>query len=287
MTGPPHIRFYAGAPLHTEEGFGLGTLCVLDDQPRQLTEFQSKALQILRRHVLTLMDLRRRNRELKGLNRELDAFTSAVSHDLSAPVRRILGYCNLLQENQRNKQDEETDKLLDRIEVSGRKMKLLIDSLLSLSKLAVRDINIRKVDLSQLSREILSELHALTPDHAVEIKVADGITVYADEGMMHSMLENLLGNAWKFSSGHPHPVIEVGVCGNQGERIIYVRDNGVGFDMAYRDRLFTPFHRLHTESEFPGIGIGLATVQRVIRRHEGEIWVDAAPGKGATFYFTL
>lgn len=287
VTGPPNIRFYAGAPLYNDDGFALGTLCVIDSQPRELSPFQSKALQVLRRHVVKLMEMRRRNRELLALNEELDAFTSAVSHDLVAPIRRILGYSSVLKEDHRAEFGEVALGFLQRIESQAEDMNKLVQTLLSLSRLSKGQLNIGKIDLSRLSDEILVELKASFPERKVETNVAEGLSAYADEGMMRIVLGNLLNNAFKFTSTRETSRIEVGASRQNGEQVFYVRDNGVGFDMAFKNSLFTPFSRLHSAAEFPGMGIGLTTVQRIIRRHEGEIWAESSPDAGATFFFTV
>ena len=287
VTGPPHIRFYAGAPLQTEDGFGLGTLCVIDRQPRELTQFQIKALKVLRGHVMTLMDMRRRNRELIALNVELDAFTSAVSHDLVAPIRRILAYSAVLKEDHADEFSDDSRAILARIESQADGMREIVDNLLSLSRLSKGQLNITHVDLTELSEEILGEMQAADSGRKVEVTIARGLSVYADEGMMRIVLENLLSNAWKFTSGIGNARIEVSVSEPPGEQIIRVRDNGVGFDMEYKNQLFLPFNRLHPVDEYPGIGIGLSTVQRIIHRHKGDIWAESAPGEGAVFAFTI
>ena len=176
---------------------------------------------------------------------------------------------------------------LNRIKTGTARMGQLIEDLLNLSRISRLEILWREVDLSALAGQVAQDLQQRDPEHKVSVSIWDNITVHADQRLLRVALENLLGNAWKFSSKTQEPRIEVGMLQEGERRVIFVRDNGAGFDMAYADKLFGAFQRLHGVHEFPGTGIGLATVQRIVSRHGGRIWCQAAPGKGATFFFTL
>lgn len=285
VTGSPNIRFYAGAPLFTADGCGLGTLCVIDKKPRTLTPTQRKALSVLRRHVLNLMEMRRQNLELQSLNAELDSFTYAASHDLVAPIRRIVSFCRILKEDFPLVVDSDSGKLLDRVEKSALDMRELVDGLLSLSRVSRLSINGTRIDLSKMAAEIIDELKAADPQRQVDTRVASDLWAYGDQRLVRIALTNLLANAWKFSAKQLDAKIEVGAQARDGVQLFFVKDNGAGFDMDYADKIFMPFKRLHGDEEFAGSGIGLATVQRIIQRHSGEIFAEASPGKGATFFF--
>ncbi len=287
VTGPPNIRFYAGAPLFTEDGCGLGTLCVIDQKPRSFTPHQRKALSVLRRHVLNLMELRRQNQELRALNSEVQSFGYACSHDLVAPIRRIVSFCRILNEDFAPALKEDGGKLLERIERSALDMRDLIDGLLTLSQISRLELNATRIDLGELAAAVVDELKSNDSQRKVETRIAPDLSVYGDRRLLRIALTNLLSNAWKFTAKRPVAKIDIGAQERNGERFFYVRDNGVGFDGAYADKLFMPFKRLHTEDEFAGAGIGLATVRRIIERHGGELAAEAAPGEGATFYFKL
>jgi light-regulated signal transduction histidine kinase (bacteriophytochrome) len=225
-------------------------------------------------------------RELEMANRELEAFSYSVSHDLRAPLRAIHGFAEALIEDYGDRLDEVGMDYLNRVRRSAERMAQLIDGLLSLSRLSQRDLYVGMVDLSTLAREVIEELSQRQPDRSVEVKIADGLVAECDVDLVRIVLDNLLGNSWKFTVGKDQAVIEFGAIGQNGETVYFVRDNGVGFDMRYADKLFMPFQRLHGE-EFEGTGIGLATVARIIYRHGGRIWAEGVPGAGATFFFTL
>jgi PAS domain S-box-containing protein len=225
-------------------------------------------------------------RELEMANRELEAFSYSVSHDLRAPLRAIHGFAEALIEDYGDRLDEVGMDYLNRVRRSAERMAQLIDGLLSLSRLSQRDLYVGMVDLSTVAREVIEELSQRQPDRSVEVKIADGLVAECDVDLVRIVLDNLLGNSWKFTVGKDQAVIEFGAIGQNGETVYFVRDNGVGFDMRYADKLFMPFQRLHGE-EFEGTGIGLATVARIIYRHGGRIWAEGVPGAGATFFFTL
>lgn len=228
-----------------------------------------------------------RTTQLQSANRELDAFSYSVSHDLRAPLRAIDGFSRALEEDCGAKLNEQEIDYLKRIRRGCGRMGDLIEDLLKLSRSARREIEPRDLDLSQLVEEIAHELHEGTPGSKAEFTIQPDLRGRGDAALIRSVLENLLGNAFKFSSKAPAPRIEFGSMILDGRRTFYVRDNGVGFDMAYADKLFGAFQRLHTTEEFPGTGIGLATVQRILQRHGGTIRAESMPGQGSTFIFTL
>jgi signal transduction histidine kinase len=231
--------------------------------------------------------VRARTVQLEAANREIASFAYSVSHDLRAPLRHIDGFSKILLEDYDPELDERGRDYLNRVRTASQRMGDLIDALLRLSRLTRGEVNLEPMDLTQMVREVAAELHARAPDRKVEWIIGEDLTICGDRTLVRVVLENLLGNAWKFTGGHAAARIEVGATAHAGETVYHVRDDGAGFDMAYADQLFAPFQRLHRPEEFPGTGIGLATVQRIIARHGGRIWAEAAVEKGATFYFTL
>ena len=229
----------------------------------------------------------RDNAELDSLNKELEAFSYSVSHDLRAPLRAIDGFSQALLEDNAEQLDASGRDYLMRVRNAAQRMGMLIDDLLKLARVTRTEINRDDVDMGALARDIALTLRENTPLRAAEIRIADGLNAHADARLLRIALENLLGNAWKFTAQQDPARIEFGETWQDGERAYFVRDNGVGFDMAYAGRLFGAFQRLHQDGQFPGTGIGLATVQRIIRRHGGRVWAEAEAGKGATFYFTI
>jgi len=228
-----------------------------------------------------------RTTQLEAANHELEAFAYSVSHDLRAPLRALDGFSSALISLYHDALDDQGRHYLERIQESSRRMGDLIGDLLDLSRITRRPFEPEHVDLTAIVREIVTELHSQEPGRQAEFVIAGNLAVQGDPHLLRIALENLLNNAWKFSGLRSVTHIEVGVCEHGAESIFFVRDNGVGFDMAYSDKLFKPFQRLHGMQEFPGTGIGLATVQRIINRHGGRIWAEAAVDRGATFCFTL
>ena len=231
--------------------------------------------------------LKQRSEELAAANRELEAFAYSVSHDLRAPLRAIDGFSQALLEDYGERLDGPGLDYLRRVRAASQRMAALIDDLLQLSRLTRAPLQPRVVDLSSMAREILSELQEQQPDRFVQVDIQPGMQVWGDPGLLRTALQNLLDNAWKYTSKNAYARIEVGCDQTDGDTVFYVRDNGAGFDMGYADKLFGPFQRLHHPSEYEGTGIGLATVQRIIHRHGGRIWAESSPGQGATFYFRL
>jgi signal transduction histidine kinase len=231
--------------------------------------------------------VRERTAALDASNQELEAFCYSVSHDLRSPLRAIDGFSQALLEDMEGRLDAEAAGHLQRIRAATQRMAALIDDLLSLSRITRTDLSVRRVDLSAMARAVCEELAAAQPGRDVAVDIEDGLEATADPRLTRQVLENLLGNAWKFTSKQPAARVEVGARTGPDGRVFVVRDNGAGFDPAYADRLFGVFQRLHAMNDFPGTGVGLAIVDRIVKRHGGRIWAEAAVGKGASFYFTL
>lgn len=226
--------------------------------------------------------------ELKAVNQELEAFSYSVSHDLRAPLRSIDGFSQALLEDCQDQLDSNGQDYLRRIRAATQRMGQLIDDLLTLSRVTRSEIAIETVDLSRLASRICNNLQQNQPERQVEFVIQSKLSAKGDSPLLQVLLENLLYNAWKFTSKHPQAKIEFGSTSEEnGLSVYFVRDDGVGFDMAYSKKLFAPFQRLHGMNEFIGNGIGLATVQRIVHRHGGRVWAESMVERGATFYFTL
>jgi DNA-binding response OmpR family regulator len=225
--------------------------------------------------------------ELEAANAELDSFSYSVAHDLRSPLRSIDGFSLALMEDCADKLDDQGREYLGHIRESAQQMALLIDDMLALSRVTRSSLKLEQVDLSELARRVAAGLRRSQPERDVEFAIEEGLVVVADANLLTAVLENLIGNAWKYSSKRAGARIEVGGTRHNGVPAYFVRDNGAGFDMAYASKLFGVFQRLHTAREFEGTGIGLATVQRIIRRHGGQVWATGKVNEGATFTFTL
>jgi PAS domain S-box-containing protein len=232
-------------------------------------------------------NLLRHATELAAINKELEAFSYSVSHDLRAPLRSIDGFSQALLEDYSDKLDEEGKDYLIRVRKATQHMGHIIDDLLKLSRITRRPIDKEKVNLSDISKSIIDDLQKNESDRKVKLSIEDDLTAMGDEQLLRMALENLIGNAWKFTSKKSSAKIEVGKAKKNNKDVFFVRDNGSGFDMKYVDKLFIPFQRLHSDDEFEGIGIGLGIVNRIIHRHGGEIWAEGKEGEGATFYFSI
>jgi signal transduction histidine kinase len=269
-----HVVWVTGAaePLRDPRGFVLGFLgtCADVSERRQAEE-----------------DVRRTGEALAAANQELESFSYSVSHDLRAPLRGIDGFSRALEEDFGATLPEEGRRFISRIRAATRRLGLIIDDLLLLSRVARSELRREKVDLGALALEVYAGLRAAEPTRDVRLAVGDGLLARGDPRLLRLLLENLLGNAWKYTSKKPRARVEFAAQANGGETVYYVRDDGAGFDMAYADKLFGAFSRLHNANDFPGSGIGLATVARIVHRHGGRVWGEGAPGAGATFYFTL
>lgn len=231
--------------------------------------------------------LRAANTSLESTNKELEAFSYSVSHDLRAPLRAIEGFTRSLMTDHAAQMDDNAQALLHRVASACTRMGQLIEDLLTLSRVTRSEMRHEPVDLSAVAESIVADLRTGDPQRNVQVRIDPGMTATGDPRLLRAALENLLGNAWKFTSNQPNAVIEFGALPDRQPAVFYVRDNGAGFDMDYADKLFGPFQRLHSTSEFPGTGVGLATVQRIVNRHQGSIWAEAMVEQGATFYFTL
>jgi light-regulated signal transduction histidine kinase (bacteriophytochrome) len=228
-----------------------------------------------------------RTADLERMNKELEGFCYAISHEMRAPIARLEGFSRMMTEIAGGSDPQAVVHCADRIDVASRRLRTVIDSLLTMNRLSRADISLLPVNLSEIAKSITDELLHQCGDRAIQINIAPEMIVLGDRYMLDICLHNLLGNAIKYTAKTDEAVIEFGKFKNDGETVYYVKDNGVGFDMEYAKNLFVPFCRLHNEVEFEGSGIGLATVQRIIEKHKGRIWAEAEKGKGATFYFTL
>jgi PAS domain S-box-containing protein len=233
------------------------------------------------------MRVRQRTAELEASTRELDAFAYSVSHDLRAPLRSLEGFSQVLLEDFSDDLDEEGQRYLGRIQANVARMAQMIDDLLHLSRATRSQLRRQHTDLSGLSREVLAELAAQHPGRRVRADVPDGLVARADPHLVRLVLQNLIGNAWKFTAHRDDPVIRLSVRQQDGIDVFSIEDNGAGFDMTYAHKMFDPFQRLHSAAEFEGTGIGLAIVARIVTRHGGQIRADGTPGGGATFRFSL
>jgi len=262
---------------------------LLEENQRIVAEFRAKEVELARveGEKKAAEERAALSERLKQVNKELEAFCYSVSHDLRAPLRGMDGFSQALLEDYGDKFDETGRNYLWRVRKASQTMAMLIDDLLSLSRVTRGEMQKMVVDLSEVARSVAENLQQTAPDRKVAFKIASDLTATGDERLLRAAFENLLGNAWKYTSKKKKATIEVGVTNDNGKTAFFVRDNGAGFDMAYADKLFEPFTRLHSRSEFEGTGIGLATVQRIVHRHGGEVWAEAAVGKGATLYFTL
>ncbi|HRG53391.1 MAG TPA: ATP-binding protein [Bacteroidia bacterium] len=299
-TKDPYVIFYAGVPLVTPNGLPLGTLCVVDDRPKSLSTNQIDQLKKLAKQTLNLLQLRRNQLELnktneelkknielvKIANNELKTFSYTVAHDLRAPLRAMNGYAEMLIRDYGEKLDQEAKRLINNITQNASRMGRLIDDLLSFSRLGRKELNVTKVCMDDLTKEVFVELNK-TIDNKVDIRISELPDVMGDHNLLYQVMMNLISNAIKYSSKKENPIIELFSEFKNGETIFVIKDNGSGFDMKYSGKLFNVFQRLHADDEFDGNGIGLATVSRIIAKHGGRIWAEGQVNVGATFYFTL
>lgn len=276
--GVLHVEIIS-TPLRDASGTVIaGIESIRDITRRKMTE----------QSILSLNDeLRKKTAELAALNRDLEAFSYSLSHDLKIPLTVIYGSAQVLHDTQSERLDETGRYLLEQINHAGERMEQLLDAMLQMAHHSQHALQSEAIDLSAMAAEILDALQLGDPHRRIERIVASGVERRGDPRLIRSALENLLGNAWKYTGQKERPTIEFGCEVREGSEICFVRDNGAGFDMQKAGRLFRPFQRFHSREEFAGNGIGLATAQQIIQRHGGRIWADAKPGEGATFYFTL
>jgi len=268
-----------------ETGDEIAVLMLAFNQMIEQVQTRDRALSASR--DLLEQRVQERTAELQAANKELESFSYSVAHDLRGPLDSLGNASYLLNQADLSSMDAHSQELLHTLPRTTERMSSLIEDLLNLSRSKSVQLHKEPLDLAQIARTILQDLADAAPDRRVETRLPEHCPATGDRGLMRVVLQNLLGNAWKYTSRTAHPCIEVGCNEQNGEVVFFVRDNGAGFDPRLKDRLFQPFERLHTEAEFSGTGIGLATVHRIIARHGGRIWAEGEPGKGATFYFTL
>ncbi len=292
---PTFVKSLVMVPIRLKSP--IGAIGVYWARERQATEAEVELIQALANTTSVAMenievysDLERRvelrTQQLEALNKELESFSYSVSHDLRAPLRAITGFGELLGRELQERNTEKGTRFLGTIQDNAKKMGQLIEDLLRLSRLARQEVRRTEIDLANLAREIAARYRTEDPKRNVELVIPEHLMVRCDAGLMAVVMENLMSNAWKYTSKTDGARIEVGTQEKEGVTAFFVKDNGAGFEMRYAEKLFSPFQRMHTEQEFPGTGVGLATVQRIIHRHGGRIWADAEVGRGATFSFT-
>jgi PAS domain S-box-containing protein len=273
----------SAVPSRDDSGQVSGTVAIITD----ITERLKAELEIQRLNEGLARKIEERTAELAAANKELEAFSYSVSHDLRAPLRTIDGFSQALLEDYSESLDDTGQDFLRRVRAAARKMGSLIEDLLVLSRVTRAEMDRTNVDLSEMAKSHIEELRNIDPEREVDVEIGESVSVRCDRRLIKLVIQNLLDNAWKFTNKTPKPRIEFDSIEKDGESQFYIRDNGAGFDMSYSDKLFVPFQRLHSVEDFEGSGIGLATVQRVINRHGGRVWAESVVDEGSTFYFTL
>ncbi len=282
-SGDTFIGETLASMINGPDGRILGYIALIRDISERIET--EEELQQYQHHLGELVD--ERTRELQTYMDELESFSYSITHDLRTPLRAIDGYSHLVSDEYRDKLDDNAKNYLMRIRLAAQRMGKLIDDVLQLTRVTRSELTYTRVNLNNIAQEIVKDLQITDPDRNVTWKIASDMHTQGDESLLRLLLENLLGNAWKYTGKCTNAKIEFGCNEQNNETVYYIKDNGAGFDMQYSNKLFKAFHRLHDVDEYPGAGIGLATVQRIIHRHGGRVWVQAQEGKGATFYFTL
>lgn len=270
-------------PIRNDRGAVTGAVNIFHD----ITELRQTQRQVERLNAELEQRVLERTRQLTISNSELQAFAYSVSHDLRAPLRAINGLSQTLSTDCADQLDDHGRRLLDRVRAAGTNMSELLQSLLDLSRLTMNPLRRELVDMSAMAHSVAADLRATNTQREVHFVIRHGVVGYGDARLLRVMLTNLLDNAWKYTGKRVTAKIEFGLMEHENQRVYFVRDDGAGFDMTESGKLFSAFHRLHSESEFEGTGIGLATVSRIVHRHGGRIWAESAVGRGASFYFTL
>lgn len=278
------------APIETSDEIGhlAGSFNSMVEAIRLRTRDLEEALEELYQLNIALEDkVARRTSQLESANRELESFNYSASHDLRAPLNRLTGFCAALREEYGEKLDDQGIHYIDRIAATGDQMNLVLSAMLTLYQVQQRDMSPRNLDISELAGAVAASLKQRESERQIDFIIQPNIMVYGDMKLLWLAMENLMGNACKFTGGRHDARVEFGLTEVNGESVCYVKDNGTGFDMTYYDKLFTPFQRLHNHDEFPGTGVGLAIVQRIISRHGGRIWLESSEGAGTICYFVL
>ncbi len=285
-----NIRQSGGAEMVIEIMFK-GNKYAINSEKKQILDLllsvYEAAIQRNDELIQTQAQLEAANEDLISANHELESFAHTVSHDLRAPLHLIKGYAQVLEDDYSNVLDEPALNFLKIIDKSVNSMARLVEDLLNFSRSAHADLDIQTIDIAPICHSIINKFERNSPERKVQVEIESDLRVKTDPGLIEIVLENLLSNAWKYTGKKPDPCISVGQEIRNNETVLFVRDNGDGFEMANVQKLFTPFQRLHTNQEFQGTGVGLATVKRIIERHGGRIWAEGEKGSGATFYWTI
>jgi signal transduction histidine kinase len=278
------------APVETSDEIGmLADLfnSMITAISRRTQDLETALEELYQLNVVLEDKVKKRTAQLESANKELESFNYSASHDLRAPLTRLSGFCDALKEDYGEKLDEQGLHYLERIKATGEQMNAVLSAMLTLYQIQQREMMLRSLDLSELVSAVAASLRQREPERKVSFVIQEQILVYGDMKLLWLALENLLGNAWKFTKEKTDALIEFGQIEKNGELVCFIRDNGAGFNMAYADKLFTPFQRLHNNDQFPGTGVGLAIVQRIIARLSGRIWLESVEGEGTVCYFVL